>query len=289
MLNDKIVEVNNLDFTYLKAKTPAIKGLHFHIAPGEIFGFLGPSGSGKSTTQKILIRLLRDYQGAVTIFGKNLKDWNADYYERIGVSFEFPNHYLKLTANENLAYFSALYSGERQTPQALLEMFALGEDSDLPVSQYSKGMKVRLSVARSLLHNPELIFWDEPTAGLDPVNARRIKDIAREQKQAGKTIFLTTHDMAVADALCDRVALIVDGEIKLIDAPHELKLKYGKKQVRIEYEKNGQTDFKDFALHDLGENAAFLTILRENNVRTIHTLEATLEDIFIDVTGRSLV
>ena len=175
------------------------------------FGFLGHSGAGKSTTQRILIRLLREYQGQVTVLGRDLADWHSDYYELIGVSPELPNHFLKLTALENLRYFSALYSRATQPPAALLAMVGLDDDGPMRVSQYSKGMKQRLSVARALLHNPELLFLDEPTAGLDPLNARRIMDLIKEQQRAGKTIFLTTHNMTAAEELCDRVAFIAGG------------------------------------------------------------------------------
>ncbi len=283
-----MITVENLSFTYPKATKPALRGLHFQIARGEIFGFLGPSGAGKSTTQKILIGLLKDYQGQVSVFGKDLKTWQSDYYERIGVSFEAPNHYLKLTALENLSYFAALYRNVTQEPSRLLERVGLGADGDKPVSQFSKGMKNRLNVARSLLHDPELLFLDEPTTGLDPVNARLIKELIEEQRSAGKTVFLTTHNMAVADELCHRVGFIVDGDVRLIDAPRELKLRYGRRVVRVEYQSAAQTATRDFPLETLGNDADFIALLRGGQVQTIHTLEATLEDIFIESTGRRL-
>ena len=288
MPDSETIVVEDLFFTYAKAAQPAIRGLDFSIRAGEIFGFLGPSGAGKSTTQKIIIGLLKGYRGRISVFGKDLSRWRSDYYERIGVSFEMPNHFLKLTALENLTYFSSLYSRPTQSPQAVLEMVGLADDARLLVSQFSKGMKTRLTVARSLLHNPELLFWDEPTAGLDPVNSRRIRELAKSQKLAGNTIFLTTHDMSVSDELCDRVAFIVDGEIKLSDSPHELKIRYGKPTVRVEYQANGRSQHKDFPMSGLGENGEFQKLLRSNDLRTIHSLEATLEDIFVQVTGRSL-
>jgi len=284
-----MISVGNLQYTYTGTAVPAVKNLNFTIEPGEIFGFLGPSGAGKSTTQKILIRLLTGYEGKATVFGKDLDKWGSDYYERIGVSFELPNHFLKLTAVENLTYFSNLYQHAPYSPQELLEMVGLGEDGDQLVSQYSKGMKNRLTFARALLHGPELLFLDEPTAGLDPMNARRIKNLIKAQQDAGKTIFLTTHDMTVAEALCDRVAFIVDGEIKLIDAPKRLKLKHGTPSVRVEYLANGsnQTSEQEFALTDLGQQD-FVNLVQQYPVQTIHSQEASLEDIFIQVTGRSL-
>jgi fluoroquinolone transport system ATP-binding protein len=284
-----MITVNQLQFTYTRAKQPTLKNLAFSVQPGEVFGFLGPSGAGKSTTQKILIGLLKDYQGKVKIFGKNLKDWNSDYYERIGVSFELPNHFLKLTAIENLTYFGSLYSRSPRSPQELLELVNLGGDGKMLVSQFSKGMKNRLNVARSLVNHPDLLFLDEPTSGLDPVNSRRIKDLIKDQQAQGRTIFLTTHDMYVAEELCDRVAFIVDGEIKAIDTPRTLKLRYGTPSVRVEYHLNNHTEQIEFPLAGLGDNQGFIDLLRTCEVQTIHTQEATLEDIFIRVTGRSLL
>lgn len=283
-----IIDVENLVFTYHGAERPAVRGLNFHIQPGEIFGFLGPSGAGKSTTQKILIGLLEGYQGRVSVLGREIGAWNASLYEKIGVSFEFPNHYLKLTALENLAYFRALYDHPTEEPETLLAWVGLEQDARTPVGEFSKGMKNRLNVARSLLHRPELLFMDEPTAGLDPVNARNIKDLILAQKQAGRTVFLTTHDMAVAEQLCDRLAFIVDGEIKLIDEPARLKLQYGQPLVRVETLNGSERQARQFPLAGLGDNPAFLELLRAEKIQTIHTQEASLEDIFIRVTGRGL-
>jgi fluoroquinolone transport system ATP-binding protein len=283
-----MINVSNLTFAYAGTNEPAIKDISFAVQSGEIFGFLGPSGAGKSTTQKILFRLLQGFQGSVSVFDRDLREWGYEYFEQVGVSFEMPNHYSKLTARENLRYFGALYQGTVAKPEELLDMVGLLDDADMLVSQYSKGMKNRLSVARSLVNNPKLLFLDEPTAGLDPVNARKIKELIKAQKDAGKTVFLTTHDMHIADELCDRIAFIVDGKLSLIDSPRELKLRYGKADVRVEFGLNGKYEQRDFSLAGLAENAEFLKLLREGNVRTLHTQEATLENIFIQMTGRSL-
>jgi fluoroquinolone transport system ATP-binding protein len=284
-----MISVKNLRFTYPKAGQEAVKNLNFTIEQGEIFGFLGPSGAGKSTTQKILIGLLADCQGDITVENRDLKTWKADYYEKIGVCFEAPNHYLKMTGLENLNYFKSLYRGETEKPQELLHWVGLSEDANLPVAGYSKGMKMRLNFARSLLHRPEIMFLDEPTTGLDPVNARIVKNIIREKKAQGKTIFLTTHDMAVADQLCDRVAFIVDGEIKLIDSPQALKIRYGRRDVAVEFGFNGQIERVEFPLDNLGQNENFFNLLQNHPVQTIHTQETTLETVFIEVTGRNLL
>ncbi|KPL76588.1 ATP-binding protein [Ornatilinea apprima] len=283
-----MIRVENLSYSYASTNHPALEGLSFTVKEGEIFGFLGPSGAGKSTTQKVLIGLLRDYQGSTQVMGRELSAWGADYYEQIGVSFEFPNHFLKLTAVENLTYFSRLYQTVRYTPRELLALVGLEPDGELLVSQYSKGMKNRLSVARALLHNPRILFLDEPTSGLDPLNARGIKDLILAQKSQGKTIFLTTHDMTIADELCDRVALIVDGRIRMVGAPRDLKLQHGRASVRVGYVNGGGQAQREFELAGLAENEDFLKLLRSENVQTLHSQEASLEDVFIEVTGRRL-
>ncbi|MYN65864.1 MAG: ABC transporter ATP-binding protein [Acidobacteria bacterium] len=283
-----VVDVDGLTFTYASGTAPAVRDLCFRIDRGEIFGFLGPNGAGKSTTQKLLIGLLRGYRGTVSVMGRDLADLGADYYERIGVSFELPNHYLRLTGLENLRYFRALYRGETREPEALLELVGLAEDGARLVAEYSKGMSTRLGLARALLNDPQLIFLDEPTVGLDPVSGRHIRNLIRDLKAAGRTVFLTTHDMTVADELCDRVAFIVNGEIRLVDSPHGLKLAHGARTVVMEYDLDGRPGRREFPLDGLGDDADFLVLLREATVHTVHTQEATLEDVFLRITGHSL-
>lgn len=284
---DDLISVHDLRFTY-PGGTQAVRGADFDIKKGEIFGFLGPSGAGKSTVQKILVGLLRDFEGDVRILGKDRHVWGNDFFEHVGVSFELPNHYSKLTALENLNLFRNFYSGTTREPMDLLQLVDLDEAANQRVGTFSKGMKMRLNFIRALIHQPDLLFLDEPTAGLDPVNARTIKDLIRAEQQRGSTIFLTTHDMYVADDLCDRVAFIVGGEIALIDAPRSLKLKHSDHRVRVEYRTSGTSQKQDYPLADLGTNEAFLELLRTYPVETIHTLEATLEEIFIRTTGHRL-
>jgi fluoroquinolone transport system ATP-binding protein len=283
-----MIKVKNLDFTYKRSGNHAVKGIDFEIKKGEIFGFLGPSGAGKTTTQKILIKLLDGYSGDVKIFGKDLSSFNSNYYEKLGIGFELPNHFSKLTAKENLAFFNSFYKNQNADIDILLKSVDLFEHRDDLVENFSKGMKMRLNFVRALLNDADLIFLDEPTSGLDPVNSKIIKDIIIEQKKRGKTIFLTTHDMQVADSLCDRVAFIVDGEIVEIDTPELLKVKYGLKALEIEYCINGENKLSTFDLESYGTNSEFLNIVKNYETKTIHSMETTLEDVFIKVTGRRL-
>ena len=283
-----MIEVRDLRFSYPGSAEEVLKGLSFSIGRGEIFGFLGPSGAGKSTTQKILIRTLQGYQGQVQVMGRELRGMKSDYYERIGVAFEFPNFYSKFTALENLKFFGSLYSGETEDPMRLLEMVGLAGEAKTPVARFSKGMKMRLNFCRAFLNKPDLIFLDEPTSGLDPVNAKIIKDFMLAQKAAGKTILLNTHNMNAADELCDRVAFLVDGTIPLIASPRGLKITRGQRSVRVEYLAEQETASALFPVEGLGGNREFLELIQHSEIVTMHTQEATLEDIFLEVTGRRL-
>ncbi len=283
-----MIEVEDLHFTYPGADHEAVRGISFAVRDGEIFGFLGPSGAGKSTTQKILIGILRAFNGGARVFGADLRDKTDTFYERIGVSFELPNLYTKLTARENLAFFRSLYSGETTNPEELLDMVGLTTDADTKVAAFSKGMKMRLNFCRAFLNQPELLFLDEPTSGLDPTNAARVKDIIRAARDRGCTVFLTTHDMVAAQELCDRVAFIVDGQLSVIDSPRALMIEHGRHRVRVEYKQNGATAQQEYELAGLGGNAEFLALIRDQELERIHSLEASLADIFIEVTGREL-
>jgi fluoroquinolone transport system ATP-binding protein len=284
-----VIEVDGLTFTYPGGTEPAVRGMDFCVAEGEIFGFLGPSGAGKSTTQKVLIGLLTGHGGTVSVWGKDPAAWGPDYYQRVGVSFELPNHYHKLTALENLNFFASLYNRSTLDPMELLDSVGLADDANTRVGKFSKGMQMRLVFIRALLHDPDLLFLDEPTSGLDPVNARKIKEIVLREKARGKTIFLTTHDMATADYLCDRVAFVVDGRIVVLDSPQELKLARSRRQVRVEYRTGAEAlTGKDFPLDGLAGNPDFLGLLRTERVETMHSKEATLDDVFVETTGRNL-
>jgi fluoroquinolone transport system ATP-binding protein len=282
------IEVNNLEFTYPKSDVKAVDGVSFGIKKGEIFGFLGPNGAGKTTTQKVIIGLLKQYNGNVELLGKNLNHWKTDLYNRIGVGFELPNHYQKLTALENLELFGSFYRQKTISPMELLEMVELEKDANQRVATFSKGMRSKLNFARSLINDPEVLFLDEPTTGLDPVSSRLIKNVILQKRKDGKAIFLTTHNMNDADELCDRVGFIVDGRLTLIESPRELKIRHGKKIVKLEFLKDGELVRQDFDLKNLADNKSFLNLLRTGDVQTIHTAEATLDDIFIKATGRQL-
>ncbi|MGN0715339.1 MAG: ABC transporter ATP-binding protein [Anaerovoracaceae bacterium] len=281
-----MIQVSHLQFSY--SKKPFIQDMSFSVSKGEIFGFLGPSGAGKSTLQKILLGMLPGYQGSAMVNGTECKNHGADFYESIGVDFEFSTMYEKLSAEENLLFFSSLYRRQTRSIPELLARVGLEHDADKRVSDYSKGMKSRLNFVKALLHDPELLFLDEPTSGLDPTNSRLMKDMILEEKQRGKTILLTTHNMQDAAELCDRVAFIVGGKIFALDSPHHLIMSKGAAQVTYTW-----TDAVEQAascpIDHIAEDRQLQRLIAENRLQSIHSSEPTLNDIFLEITGRTLV
>jgi fluoroquinolone transport system ATP-binding protein len=283
-----VIEVDELRMRYRGTTTHAVDGISFAVGEGEIFGFLGPNGAGKSTTQRILTGLLRGHQGRADVLRRPVSRWGPDYYEHIGVGFELPAHFSRLTARENLAAFAALYTGPVEKPDMLLDLVDLAEAADRAVGEFSKGMQMRLNLARALVNRPRVLFLDEPTSGMDPVHATLVRDLIRRQPEEGRTVFLTTHDMATAEQLCDRVAFMVDGRIAAVDTPRNFRLAHGQQRVVVEYRDVEVLRCKEFPLSGIGDDPAFATLLREYRVETIHTREATLDDVFVAVTGGGL-
>ena len=283
-----MIKVKNLFHKYSEKEDYAVKDVSFEIKKGEIFGFLGPSGAGKSTVQKILIGLLRKQKGQIEFNQNKIEDIRKDFFERIGVSFELPNMYGKLTGYENLKYYAGLFKRDTLDPKELLEKVLLGDAVNRRANDYSKGMKQRLMFARSLINNPDILFLDEPLSGLDPTTAKHLKNMIVDLKEKGKTIFLTTHNMFVADELCDRVAFLNNGEIVALDTPKNLKLKYGSYSIKVEYKNNGNREEDIIDLNKSQDKSKLKEIIDNKEIITMHTREATLEEIFIQMTGRGL-
>lgn len=281
-----MIEVKNVSFSY--TKKPFVKDISFSVGGGEIFGFLGPSGAGKTTLQKILTGLISTYEGSAVVAGMECKRHNNSFYEKIGVDFEFSTLYEKLTARQNLQFFSSLYRNQPVSIDNLLEAVGLHNDVDKKVSDYSKGMKSRLNFIKSLLHDPSILFLDEPTSGLDPTNSRLMKDMILEEKRKGKTIIITTHNMHDATELCDRVAFIVNGEIRALDSPHNLIMSKGAAKITYTYFENGEQT-SSCLLKEISEDTKLQMLIKNNNLLSIHSSEPTLNDIFIDLTGRTLL
>ena len=284
-----MIKVKNLYHSYSNDENYAVHDVSFEIEKGEIFGFLGPSGAGKSTTQNILVGLLELQKGEVEVAGYDIKHIKNKMFNKIGMSFEQSNVYNKMSGLENLEFYRKLFDVETRDPMELIKLVGLDGKENIKAGKYSKGMKHRLTFARSMINNPEIWFLDEPTTGLDPAIASIIKDIIRDENEKGVTVFLTTHNMFIADELCDRVAFIIDGKIRLIDSPKQLKLKYGEKLVEVEYIKEGEQTIEKFSTVLEEDKDKLIEVIKKYDIQTMHTKEATLEEIFIKVTGRGLV
>ncbi|MBN1777948.1 MAG: ABC transporter ATP-binding protein [Clostridiales bacterium] len=281
-----MITVKDLVFSY--TEKPFIETMNFSVRDGEIFGFLGPSGAGKSTLQKLLTGLLPRYGGSVTVDGTEAKRAGKEFYQNIGVDFEFPSLYEKLTGRENLRFFASLYRRHRDI-DALLKAIGLHMDADKKVSEYSKGMKSRLNFIKALLHSPKLLFLDEPTNGLDPSNARVMKDMILQEKAEGKTVILTTHNMYDATELCDHVSFIVDGAIAALDTPKALMTKKRAVQLTYTFESpDGGLEERSVPLTQTGGDATLRQLIGDGKLASIHSAEPTLNDVFVEITGRRL-
>ena len=277
------------ELTYWYGDRVAVDHVSFNVAEGEILGFLGPNGAGKTTTVKMLTGQLRPRAGKAVLLGidaaKNVKKVQG----QIGVCFEDTNLYEQMSAVENLILFARLFGIRQFDADALLTRVGLAGREKDRVESYSKGMKQRLMVARSLVNRPRVLFLDEPTAGLDPTSAESIRNVILEERERGATIFLTTHDMMEADKLSDRVAFMNQGKIVALDTPHNLKQQYGKRALKAKVStESGELKDREVILDAPETPNAVHELFTREKVVTIHSEEASLEDIFIKITGRGL-
>jgi len=215
------------------AKT-AIKDVSIDIKKGELFGFLGPSGAGKTTAIRIMTGQLKQTGGKATILGRDNNSLNHEIYSQVGIVTDNSGLYENMSAYDNLLMFSKILNTNKKEIKPLLERVGLGNDKYKQAKRFSKGMKQRLVLARAMLNRPKILFLDEPTSGLDPATSIEIHKLMLEMKNDGTTFFLTTHNMAEASKLCDRIALFNEGVIVDMGSMDELSQKYNKeKSVKI--------------------------------------------------------
>jgi len=285
MAQDAIVAT---ELTYRYGDLLAVDAISFSVTTGEILGFLGPNGAGKSTTVRMLTGELPPAEGTAMLLGIDVAHEPEKVQAEIGVCFELTNLYEKMSAEENLKLFARLFGIKLFDPAPLLEKVGLGARGKDRVETYSKGMKQRLMVARSLVNRPSILFLDEPTDGLDPASAENIRRVILEERDRGATVFLTTHDMLEADKLCDRVAFINQGKIVALDTPHNLKQRYGRRALNAEVSDGSGLTTREIILDRPETAEAIQKLFSEEEVITVHSEEASLEDIFIRITGRGL-
>jgi ABC-2 type transport system ATP-binding protein len=281
------IAVENLTYHY--GRLTAVDNLNFNVDQGEILGFLGPNGAGKTTTLKMLTGQLVPSSGRALLLGQDIVKNTAAIRARLGVCFEQTNLYEQMNAIDNLVLFAELFGVNNFDGYRLLKRVGLNGREKDKVAGYSKGLKQRLMIARSIVNSPDIIFMDEPTAGLDPVSSAAIANIILEEQSRGATIFLTTHDMWEADKLCHRVAFMNQGKIIALDSPHNLKQRYGRRWLVAELaQPNGHLEKREIAMDSAETAATVERLFSQEKVVTLHSEEATLEDIFIKITGQRL-
>lgn len=272
-----MIRVENVSKSFGSKK--ALHQISFEIKEGEIFGFLGPSGSGKTTMINVLTGQLPADQGNTILLGKNSQDLTSNDLEQIGIVSDGSGFYEKMSLYKNLLIYAKLYGLKSDRVVQVLQQVGLADAKDVIAEKLSTGMKQRMFLARALLNAPKILFLDEPTSGLDPTTSKMIHTLLQELKQAGTTIFLTTHDMHEATLLCDRLSLLNKGNLIEYGSPQDIIQKYHvDKKVRVVYN-DGREQIVPFEE---------LPHLDTTDLMVVHSCEPTLEEIFIRLTGEKL-
>ncbi len=237
-MDDDPVAIETIDLTKNFGKTTAVNKLNLIVKRGEIFGFLGPNGAGKTTTIKLMTGLLRPTSGIVKIMGKDIQENPVEAKRAIGLIPEEPQIYDKLTGREFLRFMGNLFGIDKKEIEKriaeLLKIFDLSEKGEELIQSYSHGMKQKIAIAGALIHSPEILFFDEPTVGLDPKSAKIIKDILKLRAKAGNCIFMSTHILEIAERLCDRVGIIQNGQLIAVGNIEELRGLSAEKKSNLE-------------------------------------------------------
>jgi ABC-2 type transport system ATP-binding protein len=263
----------------------AVDDISFTVGAGEIFGLLGHNGAGKTTTIRMLTGRTRPSSGRASIAGHDVLSDFEQIKPLINLVFEDQNLYERLNGRDNLRLFAELYGQPVGRGDELLKLVGLGEAATRRVKGYSSGMKQRLLVARALINNPQVLFLDEPTRGLDPASARELRQLITRMSAQGTTVFLSTHYMEEADELCQRVGFLSHGKIVALDTPRELKLLHGKRTATVLLASREERDIRLDSPRDAAQLAEWM---RNGDVLTIHSHEGTLADVFIALAGRPL-
>ena len=277
------IQVNDISKSFEKKEV--LKSINLSIGAGEIFGLLGPSGAGKTTLIKILTGQLIAEHGTAIINGINSRQLKSADYSSFGIMMDNFGVYERLSCFDNLKVFARIYKITDEKIHKALADVGLKSASKTAAGNLSKGMKSRLRLARVFMIDPSVLFLDEPTSGLDPATAKDIQQMILSEKEKGKTVFLTTHNMAEAEKLCDHIALLNDGKIIEYGTPKEICRRYNHQKRLIVHLIDG-TD-KEIP-HDPTAADVISKLINNGMVETIHSTEPNLETVFIELTGKEL-
>jgi ABC-2 type transport system ATP-binding protein len=264
----------------------AVNDLTLSVATGELFGFLGPNGAGKSTTIKVLIGVCKPTAGLVEVAGFRIPDQLNQIKPLFGYVPDTENHIEEFTGRENLNLFADLYSIERDAGKTALIRLELEEAADLPVRNYSKGMRRKLLIAREIMHQPRILYLDEPTANLDAHSTEVVRRLLRELASSGVTVFMTTHDMEEVEAICDRVAILAKGRLIECDTPANFVVRHAERKVEIQFELEGEMFREVLNLDRPVERERLAMLIQTGHCSRLHTQEFHFEDVFLKLTGQ---
>ena len=304
-MGEPVIQVENLYKSY--GAVDALRGITFSVEEGEVFGLLGPNGAGKTSTVEILEGMRMPDRGIARVCGLIPSDSGEEFKVKIGAVLQSTSLPDKLRVHEAIELFAKFYRNRADT-ERLLERFQLTEKRNAFYSELSGGQKQRLALAMSLVNNPQVVFLDEPTAGLDPQVRREIYDIIEELKRDKKTVLLTTHYIEEAERLCDRVAIVDHGKVMALGTPRELKHRSaGTTRIEVRLARpladgamknlEGVADCRDFdgtfVLHSTRPPRTIVALVKQlevesNELQSLEIFSPSLEDVFIELTGRRL-
>jgi ABC-2 type transport system ATP-binding protein len=305
-----MIEVQNLTKTF-NGKT-VLDGISFEVKEGEIFGYLGPNGAGKTTTMRIILRLLKPTSGNALVFGEDLGSYDK-LRRRVGILLENDGLYEGLSASENLDYYAQLYGisdgvARKRRIEELLEFVGLSNRKKEKVGTFSKGMKRKLGLVRSMIHNPDILFFDEPSSGLDPEAQRMVRDLIFQLSKEKRTIFLNSHDLDEVQKVCSKIAILHGGTIKAYDKVENLRNTFSKPIFEITLIDTADVRIASDILHSLdyvsdceGDGLRITVTLKEENsskilnelvnngikVEEAKRLAKSLEDVYLDIVKHS--
>ena len=262
----------------------AVDSLELEIRKGELFGLLGPNGAGKSTTIRVLIGQRTPTSGTVRVLGRDVVRQWAEVKPLFGYVSDRENHFEEFSGRHNLEFFAQLYNVPRLRVRDCLRMVELDEAGNLPVRTYSLGMRRKLLLARALLHEPKVLYLDEPTANLDIHSAEVVHRILRERVAAGATVVLTTHDMDEVEKICDRVGIVCKGKLVALDSPLNLKTAHTERKADVVLAGGAQ---RAFDLDAAPEREAFAEVVRSGQAASIKTREFDFHATFLKLTGQT--
>ncbi len=265
----------------------AVDDLSLHAKPGQVFGFLGPNGAGKTTTIRVLTGVLKPSSGTVAIAGHPIPKDLDKVKSLCGYLPDTEDHFEELSGRENLRIFASLYRLPKVRIGEVLSRLELSEAADLAVSRYSKGMRKKLLIAREILHRPRVLFCDEPTANLDAHSTGVVRRLLKELREDGTTIFLTTHNMAEVEEICDHVAILAGGRLVDQDSPSAFIARHAERKVRVDLQIDGKESRLLFDLDDPASRSQLAGLIAERGDLRLHSLDFRFEDVFRKLTGEA--